>query len=181
MALIEITNYSLVAAIVMGRKGREDKLLATLLSTTLEETTAQQSSLLTNWCGELGVFSHHRRLQGSSIHRPVSWHQFAIWENPVFFWILTHFVMLDKASSLLYLTYEHQCATNTPRFRECSWYYWLSTSSQLYSPGPLHYTGWKGTRCSADPHWPSSKIKATKSMVRVRPRTGSSHFPFSSQ
>lgn len=48
MALIEITNYSLVAAIAMGRKGREDKLLAALLSTALEEMTAQQSSLLTN-------------------------------------------------------------------------------------------------------------------------------------
>lgn len=48
MALIEITNYSLVAAIAMGRKGRDDKLLATLLSAALEEMTAQQSSLLTN-------------------------------------------------------------------------------------------------------------------------------------
>lgn len=44
MALIATANYSLVAGIATGRKGREDKLLATLLSSAPEERTAQLSS-----------------------------------------------------------------------------------------------------------------------------------------
>lgn len=45
MALIVTANYSLVAGIATRRKGRDDKLLATLLSTAPEERTAQPSSL----------------------------------------------------------------------------------------------------------------------------------------
>lgn len=45
MALIVTANYSLVAGIATGRKGRDDKLLATLLSAAPEERTDQQSSL----------------------------------------------------------------------------------------------------------------------------------------
>jgi len=45
VALIAVTNYSLLAAIAMARKGRDDKLLATPLSTAPEERTGQQTSL----------------------------------------------------------------------------------------------------------------------------------------
>ena len=44
----EFNTIGIDDGIAMGRKGRDDKLLATLLSAALEEMTAQQSSLLTN-------------------------------------------------------------------------------------------------------------------------------------
>lgn len=44
MALIVTANYSLVAGIATGRKDRDDKLLATLLSTAPEERTVQPNS-----------------------------------------------------------------------------------------------------------------------------------------
>lgn len=45
MALIVTANYSLVAGIATGRKGRDDKLLDTLLSAAPEGKTTQLTSL----------------------------------------------------------------------------------------------------------------------------------------
>ena len=47
--------------------------------------------------------------------------------------------MLDKASSLLYLTHQQQCATNTSRLKALFWYYCPSTSSQLSTWPPAQH------------------------------------------
>ena len=79
----------------MGRKGRDDKLLATLLSTAPEERTAQQSSLnsqievgsqLSSPATE-GLEQAGTTATGLSLHLNLQFER--IWR---LFWVLTCFV-----------------------------------------------------------------------------------------